>query len=125
MTYIKVNGEIYPAIVSRKTEDHDWDNRKIKSITLGMSYCEVLTLLPDNTPWSIIVKEPLLDSNGNEALDEAGNLVLDEEGTEVDMSEYSMSGDITDHRNGTVTIKMGKPTDLENAYEMLIGGDAE
>ena len=25
--------------------------------------------------------------------------------------------------DGTVTIKMGKPTDLEDAYEMLLGGD--
>lgn len=42
---------------------------------------------------------------------------------EWDNSAYSLSGDITDHRDGTVTIKMGKPTDLEDAYEMLMGGD--
>lgn len=123
MTYIKANGKIYPAVVSRRMEDYGWDSREVKAITLEMAYSEVLDLLHDNTPWSIIVKEPLLDDNGNQALDEAGNLILDEEGTEIDMSEYSMSGDITDHRDGTVTIKMGKPTDLENAYEMLIGGD--
>lgn len=32
---------------------------------------------------------------------------------ERDMSEYSLSGDITDHRDGTVSIKMGKPTEVE------------
>ena len=42
---------------------------------------------------------------------------------EWDNSAFSLSGDITDHRDGTVTIKMGKPTDLEDAYEMLLGGD--
>ena len=125
MTYIKVNGEIYPAKIGRKGVDHGWDDREIKEVTLAMSYDEVMSLLPDSTPWSVIVKEPMLDDGGNQALDESGNIVLEEGGTEVDMSEYSMSGDITDHRDGTVTIKMGKPTDLETAYEMLIGGDTE
>lgn len=46
-----------------------------------------------------------------------------EKEAEWDNSAYSLSGDITDHRDGTVTIKMGKPTDLEDAYEMLMGGD--
>jgi hypothetical protein len=51
--------------------------------------------------------------------------VLDEQGqptgetkevvNEYDNSEYSLSGAITDHRNGTVSIKMGKPTETENA----------
>jgi hypothetical protein len=125
MTYIKVNGEVYTTTVSRKETDHAWDDREIKEVTLAMSYTEVLSLLPYNAPWSVIVKEPMLDDDGNQALDESGNIVLEEDGTEVDMSEYSMSGDIIDHRDGTVTIKMGKPTDLETAYEMLIGGDAE
>lgn len=32
---------------------------------------------------------------------------------EYDNSEYSLAGDITDHRDGTVSIKMGKPTEAE------------
>lgn len=113
MTYIKVNGEVYPAKIGRKGVDHEWDDREIKEVTLAMSYDEVMSLLPDSTPWSVIVKEPMLDDGGNQALDESGNIVLEEGGTEVDMSEYSMSGDITDHRDGTVSIKMGKPTEIE------------
>lgn len=104
MTYIKVNEKLCPAVVSRKMEDHDWDSREVKTVTLEMTYPEVVALLHDNTPWSVIVKEPLLDDNGNQALDEAGNLALDEEGTEIDMSEFSMSGPITDNRDGTVSI---------------------
>ena len=34
-----------------------------------------------------------------------------------------MSGPITDNRDGTVSIKMGKPTDLEDAMELLLGGE--
>ena len=119
MTYIKVNGEVYPAKIGRKGVDHGWDDREIKEVTLAMSYDEVMSLLPDSTPWSVIVKEPMLDDGGNQALDESGNIVLEEGGTEVDMSEYSMSGDITDHRDGTVSIKMGKPTETETLREQL------
>ena len=28
-----------------------------------------------------------------------------------------------DNRDGTVSIKMGKPTDLEDAMELLLGGE--
>lgn len=124
MNYIKVNDTLYPAVVSGKMADRDWDDRQSKSITLEMTYEEVLALLPDNTPWSIVQKDtvPTYDESGEPILDEAGNPVMEEQTTEWDNSEYSMSGDITDHRDGTVTIKMGKPTDLEDAYEMLIGG---
>ena len=31
------------------------------------------------------------------------------------MSAYSLAGQITDYRDGTVSIKMGKPTETENA----------
>ena len=72
---------------------------------------ETLPLLPDGTPWSIVQRTPAPDGSGTENENEWDN------------SAYSLSGDITDHRDGTVTIKMGKPTDLEDAYEMLLGGD--
>lgn len=124
MTCIKVNETLYPAVISGNMVDRDWDDRKSKSITLEKSYAEVLEMLPDNTPWSIVQEErvPLCGENGEIVLDDEGDAVFEEKTTEWDNSEYSMSGDITDHRDGTVTIKMGKPTDLEDAYEMLIGG---
>lgn len=81
------------------------------SITLAMSHDKVAMLLPDGTPWSIVQRTPAPDGSGTENENEWDN------------SAYSLSGDITDHRDGTVTIKMGKPTDLEDAYEMLLGGD--
>jgi hypothetical protein len=41
---------------------------------------------------------------------------------EFDNSEYNIAGDLTDHRDGTITAKMGKLTDLEEAYEIMLGG---
>ena len=112
MTYTKVNGNLYPATIDGAVMDYKWDNRESKSITLEKTYAGVLALLPDNTPWSIVQKDTVQKEDGT----------TEEKVTEWDNSEFSMSGDITDHRNGTVTIKMDKSTDLEDAYEMLIGG---
>ena len=103
MIFIKINDEKYEASISGLMKDVTWDERESKSITLTMSYDEVKKLLPDNTQWSIVQEE--------------GNNIQ-----EWDNSEYCLSGDITDHRDGTVTIKMGKLTDLEIAYQMVIGG---
>ena len=43
-----------------------------------------------------------------------------------DNSEYNIAGDIIDHRNGKVTVKMGKPTAEEQLVEMAsIAANAE
>lgn len=132
MTYIKVNDTLYPATIDGRIGDYEWDRRDTKSITLNMTYAEVLALLPDNTPWSIVQKDTVqkLDDNGQPMTDTSGEQITEEVTTEFDNSEYSMSGVITDNRDGTCTIKMGKPTeieavtanaissaDLENAYK--------
>lgn len=124
MTYIKVNDTLYPAAIEGRMADHDWDDRQVKSITLEGTCAGAAALLPDGAAWSIVQRDivPKYDTEGKAVLDEEGNAVMEERENEWDNSEYSMSGDITDHRDGTVTIRMGKPTELENAYEMLIGG---
>lgn len=124
MIYIKVNDKLYPASVDGQMVDYQWDNRESKTIHLGMSYTEVEALLPNNTSWSIVMISdvPVIGSDGIHVLNEDGTPVTEERTEEFDNSDFSMSGPITDHRDGTVSIKMGKPTDLENAYEMLIGG---
>lgn len=107
--YIKVNNTEYPATVNGNRTDRAWDGRDTKIITLTMSYAEVMALLPDNTPWSIVQRETVdvLDEQG-EPTGETKEIV-----NEYDNSEYSLAGDITDHRDGTVSIKMGKPTESE------------
>jgi len=55
--------------------------------------------------------------------------VFDETGTQTgteiiseDLSDYCIAGDVVDHRDGNITVYMGKMTDLEQAYELLYGG---
>ncbi len=109
--YVKVNNTEYPATVNGNLVDRNWNGRDTKTIYLTMSYDAVVALLPDNTPWSIVQRET------QDVLDEQGQPTGEtkEVVNEYDNSEYSLAGDITDHRDGTVSIKMGKPTETENA----------
>lgn len=110
-TYIKVNNTEYPAEINGNPKDRTWGDRDTKTITLTMPAAEVAALLPDNTPWSIVQRETVdkLDNDGNPTGE------TEEVVNEWDNSEYSLSGAITDHRDGTVSIKMGKPTETESA----------
>lgn len=109
--YIKVNNTEYPAEINGNPKDRSWGERDTKTITLTMTTTEVATLLPDNTPWSIVLRET------QDVLDENGMLTgqTEEVVNECDNSEYNLSGEITDYRDGTVSIKMGKPTETESA----------
>ena len=115
MTYIKVNNTLYPATIDGRIGDYEWDRRDTKSITLNMTYAEVLALLPDNTAWSIVQKDTVqkIGEDGQPMVDDSGNPITEEVTSEFDNSEYSMSGVIRDNRDGTCTIKMGKPTEIE------------
>ena len=107
--YIKVNNTEYPATVDGVNNDRTWDNRDTKTVTLTMTHNEAATLLPSGTPWSIVQRDmvDVLDEQG-EPTGETKEVV-----NEYDNSEYSISGEITDYRDGTVSIKMGKPTETE------------
>lgn len=107
--YVKVNNTEYPATVNGNLVDRNWNGRDTKTIYLTMSYDAVAALLPDNTPWSIVQRDMV------DVLDEQGKPTGEtkEVVNEYDNSEYSLAGDITDHRDGTVSIKMGKPTESE------------
>ena len=74
--------------------------------------------------WSILddVSVPVLDEQGQPVLDENGAVVFETVQQEYDNSEFYIRGDLTVHTDGTCTVKMGKPTDLEDAYEILYGG---
>lgn len=125
--YIKVNNTEYPAAVSGANNDRNWNGRDTKTITLTMPYAQAAALLPDNTPWSIVQRDmvDVLDKQG-QPTGETKEVV-----NEYDNSEYSLAGEITDHRDGTVSIKMGKPTeteilraklaDAETAAKILLG----
>jgi len=54
LTYIKVNNTLYPASITGKIVDYEWDNRESKTIFLETTYATVLGLFIDDTPWSIV-----------------------------------------------------------------------
>ena len=118
MTYIKINNTLYPATVSGKIIDNEWDGRKSKSIKIEMDYETASKIFVDGLKWSIVQQDevPTFDENGNVTGTETRE-------TEFDNSDYCLAGDLTDHRDGTITAKMGKLTDLEEAYEIMFGGE--
>ena len=99
MIYVKVNDRLFPASIQGRTADYEWDGRHSKAITLDEPYEAVNALFPDGAAWSIVTEEE-----------------------EFDNSDFCIRGDLTVHTGGKCTVKMGKPTDLEIAYEMLFGG---
>ena len=113
MTYVKIGDRQLEASVFGRTMDRDWDGRESKAITCAMTYQEACDLFTDDAAWSIVYQEAAY-------LDENGNTVTPEP-VEFDNSAYSVAGPVTDNRDGTVTVKMGKPTAAE-LLAVLIGG---
>lgn len=101
MEYLNAHGTEYPAQFGEKQIDRDWDGRASYAVTLSMPYAEAAQLFVDGLVWSIVRRE-----NGGTA-------------QERDCSDYCVAGAITDHRDGTLTCKMGKYTQLEQALREL------
>lgn len=114
--FIKVGGQEYPATCIYNYKDRNWDMRETQTVHLTMPYAQAAALLPNNTPWSIVQRETVdkLDNDG-QPTGETEEVV-----NEYDNSEYSLSGAITDHRDGTVSVKMGKPTEAETAVGAVV-----
>lgn len=113
--FIKVNGREYPAKVIYLYKDRNWDMRETQTAHLTMPYAQA-ALLTTGTPWFNVFRETVdkLDNDGNPT----GQ--TEEVVTEEDMSAYSLAGEIVDHRDGTVSVKMGKPTETENAVGAVV-----
>ena len=103
MTRIKINGQTYDATVSGTSRDTSWGGRKSKSITLAMDYATAAATFVDDAAWSILYQGP-------DYYDPEAQQMVTPPVEEYDNSDYCMAGDVTDHRDGTVTVKMGKPT---------------
>ena len=110
-TYVEINGNQYPAVITGRLSDKDWDNRETKAIQLEMAYAEALGLFVDDVAWNIVQDVEVM----HEVEDEEGNVTTETviEQETYDNSEYSIAGSITDHRDRTITVKMGKPTAAE------------
>lgn len=97
-TFVKINSVNYPADIFGHVRDRDWDNRESKVIILEMTIEEALALFTDNVQWSIVY------------------------GTQtIPQDEFIIAGPITDNRNGTVSVRMGKPTAAE-VSNIITGG---
>lgn len=100
MTYVKINDNLYPAQIRGKVRDMDWNDRESKSITLEMTYEEAMETFVDDISWAILWQEG-------------------EKTEEYDNSDFCVAGPVTDNRDGTVTVKMGKITDGEALAELM------
>lgn len=97
-TFVKINSINYPADIFGHVRDRDWDNRESKVIILEMTIEEALALFTDNVQWSIVY------------------------GTQtIPQDDFIIAGPITDNRNGTVSVRMGKATAAE-VSSIITGG---
>jgi hypothetical protein len=110
-TYVELNNAKYPAIITGRLNDKDWDNRETKSIKMEMTYAEAVALFVDGCSWNIIQYHVIPHNEVNE---NGETTVVEKVETEsYNNSEYCIAGPITDNRDGTVVVKMGKYTNEE------------
>lgn len=120
MTQIKINETVHEVFVSGKKSDYEWNKRESKSITAQMSYEEAIATFADNVPWSILYQGP-------DYFDPETQKTVTPPVEEYDNSDFCILGDIIVHRDGTVTVKMGKPTaeELYNILKEAVEGESE
>ena len=103
----------YPAEISGVLQNPKWDRRDTKAITLEMTHAQAVSLFVDGLAWGIkqVNTYPVFDEQGQPTGE------TKTETQTFDNSDYSVAGSITDNRDGTVTILMGKHTELEIAQD--------
>lgn len=114
MFFVKIDDKHYPAKVDERTSDSKWGGRASMTIDVEMSYTEAVAAFKNDAKWSIVKMPPAY-------VDENGKTIIPDH-VERDCSEFCVAGSITDHRNGTLTVKMGKLTDLEETLAIFYGG---
>lgn len=119
MIYFKANNTEYPASIAGKVTDRDWGGRESKAVTLEMTHAAAAQLFVDGLSWSIVQRDtvPVYGTDGNPTG------ATEEQVQEWDNADFCVAGGITDNRDGTITAKMGKKTELELAREQA--ADAE
>ena len=103
---ILIENTEYPAIkVDGMFKNPSWD----RSITLKMTHDQAVSLFVDGLAWSVkqVNTYPVFDDKGQPTGE------TKTETQTFDNSDYSVAGSITDNRDGTVTVMMGKPTEAE------------
>ena len=112
--YIRVSGHDYPSYsINGKLHNEDWDNRHTKTFRIPMTYDQANAIFKDGTEWAIL--SVITPDEGEEPFEPIMEV--------FDNADFNLAGDITDHRDGTVSVTMGQMTDLEEAYMLLYGGE--
>ena len=103
----------YPAEISGVLQNPKWDRRDTKAITLEMTHAQAVSLFVDGLAWGIkqVNTYPVFDDKGQPTGE------TKTETQTFDNSDYSVAGSITDNRDGTVTVMMGRHTELEIAQD--------
>ena len=115
--YIEIDNVQYPAVITGRLHDDEWNGRESKALTLEMSYEEAINTFTNDIKWKIVQDNNVLINIVNE---ETGEITQEWQNIpeSYDNSDYCIAGDIIDHRNGKITAKMGKPT-AEELLKML------
>lgn len=90
--------EIEPSIFAKR-RNLGGTQRDTVRVTVAAEYADVAEAFVNDAEWS--VTEKIMNEDGTE-----GEVVYDK-------SEYSVAGDIVDHRDGRITVYMAKPTETE------------
>ena len=111
MIYIKIEETMKEATVNGYRRDPKWDYRDVEEITITATAEEAKALFPDGAEWELVQTfEPYVDGETGET--------VQPEPIIHSHSEFCVSGAVIDHRNGKVTIRMGKITDAEALAEL-------
>lgn len=112
-TSIMINNTEYPAKIDGVLQNPRWDRRDTKSITLEMTHAQAVSLFVDGLAWGIkqVNTYPVFDDKGQPTGE------TKTETQTFDNSDYSVAGSITDNRDGTLTVMMGKKTEIELLQE--------
>lgn len=123
MFYFKTENLKVEATFAGRRLDSDWDNRESKTITFDntLSLENALSVFHDGLAWSIVEEVPQTVQEINEKGEPTYHTVMTE--SEYDNSDFNMFGSIAKTFDGKVIVKMGKETELEQAYEILYGGN--
>ena len=89
-TFVKINSINYPAEIYGHVRDTAWDGRESKVIILSLTIEEALDLFVDGLQWAIVYGIQIIPQD-----------------------DFIIAGPITDNRDGTVSVRMGKATAAE------------
>lgn len=119
MVYIEINNERYAVKrFNEMAEDYEWNRRKTCHVTVELDYETAKNLFKEDMEWSLITAETYQTMVETEdGMTEPQENIVENSRS---LSEYSMVGDMTIHRDGLLTVVMGQPT-AEELLAILLG----